>query len=506
MTDFNALFAQYLTGSAKEQERAAKQMAQAQGAASFLLSKLSSPERRAALALLGRAARRDSVRWQLKDKTNQIEPLLQREDAKTRKNAAIVLGQVGQRDSANALCLALEKETQQFVRPSLILALGAVGGQQAQKAILALPMPQSTEKNAAAERDAIQKALSRLAPQKSRTFTGFAAPRAVWLLPAGGLTGSLLAEAREKHIEAKQKGRLVEVITRSLPSLYALRGFTEALLPFAVNVPATPQALAAAVEKGGLYDLLSQMHDGRGAFATRLEVRGQGVDRKAFTSDFFAAANSAQFLNSPSSYDIELRCWIKNNRAMLSVRLHTFADPRFSYRLESVPASMHPAVAAALLFDHRKYMKPTHTVLDPFCGAGTLLVERKKIMGAKAFTGLDISPKAFSIARANCHEAGLHAKVFNRDCRGFHSDFGYDEILCNMPFGHRVGSHENNEKLYNDVLLQWPKLLRPGGFVLAITNDKQLFSELATRHGWKIASQMPFSAGGLSPTAFLLRR
>ena len=76
MTDFNALFAQYLTGSAKEQERAAKQMAQAQGAASFLLSKLSSPERRAALALLGRAARRDSVRWQLKDKTNQIEPLL----------------------------------------------------------------------------------------------------------------------------------------------------------------------------------------------------------------------------------------------------------------------------------------------------------------------------------------------------------------------------------------------------------------------------------------------
>ncbi|MFR4008650.1 MAG: hypothetical protein ACLT0Y_04800 [Christensenellales bacterium] len=191
--------------------------------------------------------------------------------------------------------------------------------------------------NVAAERDAIQKALSRLAPQKSRTFTGFAAPRAVWLLPAGGLTGSLLAEAREKHIEAKQKGRLVEVITRSLPSLYALRGFTEALLPFAVNVPATPQALAAAVEKGGLYDLLSQMHDGRGAFATRLEVRGQGVDRKAFTSDFFAAANSAQFLNSPSSYDIELRCWIKNNRAMLSVRLHTFADPRSAIGWKACP-------------------------------------------------------------------------------------------------------------------------------------------------------------------------
>ena len=120
-------------------------------------------------------------------------------------------------------------------------------------------------------------------------------------------------------------------------------------------------------------------------------------------------------------------------------------------------------------------------------------------MGAKAFTGLDISPKAFSIARANCHEAGLHAKVFNRDCRGFHSDFGYDEILCNLPFGHRVGSHEQNERLYDDILQQWPKILRPGGFVLAVTNDKQLFSALATRHG--SLRRWPFL-----PAGFPLRR
>ena len=69
-----------------------------------------------------------------------------------------------------------------------------------------------------------------------------------------------------------------------------------------------------------------------------------------------------------------------------------------------------------------------------------------------------------------------------------------------------ICSHEQNERLYDDILQQWPKILRPGGFVLAVTNDKQLFSALATRHGWKIASQMAFSAGGLSPTAFLLQR
>ena len=97
MTDLQALFTQYIEGNAKEQERAAKQIAQTNGAQAFLMEKLSGAQARAALALLGRAARRESVRWALMDKTQEIVPLLASEDAKTRKNAAIVLGQIGQR-------------------------------------------------------------------------------------------------------------------------------------------------------------------------------------------------------------------------------------------------------------------------------------------------------------------------------------------------------------------------------------------------------------------------
>ena len=119
MTDLQALFTQYIEGNAKEQERAAKQIAQTNGAQAFLMEKLSGAQARAALALLGRAARRESVRWALMDKTQEIVPLLASEDAKTRKNAAIVLGQIGQRAVVPALCGALSKETQQFVRPSL---------------------------------------------------------------------------------------------------------------------------------------------------------------------------------------------------------------------------------------------------------------------------------------------------------------------------------------------------------------------------------------------------
>ena len=123
------------------------------------------------------------------------------------------------------------------------------------------------------------------------------------------------------------------------------------------------------------------------------------------------------------------------------LRLYGFSDPRFSYRSEAVPASMHPTAAAAILYAHRDLMDPEHSVLDPFCGAGTLLIERARIMGARSLTGLDISPAAWRIARTNLDNACLHAKVFNRDCRGYTVKDKVHEIICNLPFGHRVGSH-----------------------------------------------------------------
>ena len=45
MTDLQALFTQYIEGNAKEQERAAKQIAQTNGAQAFLMEKLSGAKR-----------------------------------------------------------------------------------------------------------------------------------------------------------------------------------------------------------------------------------------------------------------------------------------------------------------------------------------------------------------------------------------------------------------------------------------------------------------------------
>ena len=66
-----------------------------------------------------------------------------------------------------------------------------------------------------------------------------------------------------------------------------------------------------------------------------------------------------------------------------------------THPVHTYPARMDPATARALL---ELVCEPGRTVLDPFCGGGTVLVEAR-YLGARAM-GVDINPLAVAIARA----------------------------------------------------------------------------------------------------------
>jgi predicted RNA methylase len=506
MSTLDSLFADYLSSSGAAQAKAATALSAHPESVAFLFAKLGGPQRRAALALLSRSAKKLANRRLLLAYPPQtLVNCLRDDDPKTRRNTAILLGALSSQAFVPPLIDALSTETQRFVRPSLILALGALGGSDARNALSALPYPAGDDKHAREERDALDKAKSRLMPRRARLFTSFRRPERVWLAPVNGLEQALLDEGRAKGLPLSLQAGYAACESADYAGLFRLRCFYEALLPLGADVPLQPRAFADALMHHRVYQRLDAMHDGEGPFGLRLEMRTD-IDRSAFAAALFSSLPKDRFINAPSSYDVELRAVKRGERAALMLRLHGFDDPRFTYRTDAVPASMHPSAAAAILYAHRDAMKPHHRVLDPFCGAGTLLAERGKLMGAHALVGLDLSPAAWRIARANLRQAGLHARVFNRDCRGYMADEKVHEILCNLPFGHRVGSHSDNRKLYDDVLRQWPSLLHSDGFVLAITNDKQLFERLALRHGYTIERRTAFAYGGLSPTCFMLRR
>lgn len=504
--ELDTLFSEYLDGK----NSAATEILKQDNCILYLFEKLKGMDKRSAAGLLSKAAKKEIFRREIASLDSAeavIQSLLKDADAKTRKNAAILLGTLGQRGYVPALIDALNAESQLYVRPSIILALGSIGGSEARKAIQSLPRPDGTGVHQKAEADAIDKALSRLAPEERRIFTGFYCARDVILIPVSGMVNILYREALENGIMLEKNQAHALTRTHDYDSLFKVRSFYEALLPFGHAVPFTPEHVANAVSSFGLFKELTSMHEGTGAFALRIEIKSaEPVDRGAFAKAFFPLLNPQEFYNSPSSYDIELRILVKNAAARLFVKLYTHDDDRFSYRLDSVPASIHPAAAAAALRIVRHRMGANSSVLDPFCGSGTMLVERAKITTAKALHGIDISPEACEIARGNIQAAGLEAKIYNRSALGFDAGAGYNEIYSNMPFGNRVGTHHSNEKLYEKFFKELPSMLKSGGFALLITNEKALLKSSASRAGIKIASETPFAYGGLSPSAFLIEK
>ncbi|MDQ3856460.1 MAG: HEAT repeat domain-containing protein, partial [Chloroflexota bacterium] len=59
-------------------------------------------------------------------------------EPKVRKNAAVSLGRLEDEDATGALARALEREQTGWVRSSLVLALGAIGGEAARQVLLAV--------------------------------------------------------------------------------------------------------------------------------------------------------------------------------------------------------------------------------------------------------------------------------------------------------------------------------------------------------------------------------
>ena len=60
------------------------------------------------------------------------------------------------------------------------------------------------------------------------------------------------------------------------------------------------------------------------------------------------------------------------------IKLYSFKDNRFDYREKVLPTSINPVTAAIIMKSISKWLKPNAKVIDPFCGTGTMLIERAK--------------------------------------------------------------------------------------------------------------------------------
>ncbi len=461
------------------------------------------------LGFMARAVKKKQYRDFVNENIGQtreiLYDLLNSDKPKVRKNMARLLGALGVHEDDSALINALECETQAFVIPSIILALGALSTIRAYHALKSYDIPECEQKHKKEIESALETAISSMTQVGVHTFKGLDREYEVVVRGADYLAQSVAEELKE--LGYKPYGVFFDtchVTTNNLEGIYTARTMRETLLPLAIDVPFKPEDIARAAKKH-FSRILKAVHTGEGLFGYRIEIKGE-CDRGTFAKTIAKSLNDGFIVNNTSSYEAELRVeQQENGNANVFVRLITVPDERFSYRKGTVPASMLPSTAAAILRYAKQYLKEDGRVLDPCCGSGTFLFEREKFMKCHA-VGCDISDKAIAIARENALCGKSKAKFVANDLSRFVADRKFDEVISNLPFGNRVGTHKDNEKLYETLLNKLPEWLTDNGVAILYTMEFTLLKRLVRENKrLKLVSQAKTGAGGLMPGIFIIK-
>jgi predicted RNA methylase len=427
------------------------------------------------------------------------------------------LGKLAGAQAAGPLAEALGRERIAWVRPSLILALGAVGGDAAREALSGVT-PGGEQ-----EREALHKALERVTPRRAHARWSRGGPWTYALLAEApvGLEEVAAAEARERGVTtlAPLGPGLLQVAAGSAPwellpalrCIYGLRieaGRDEPL------DPDDPQQCAATVERlaaespqlAAVREWLSS-----GEETIRFRFAFERPTSKELLRHMLAGARRGALrhglIDSPSNYDIELIVDTDDDGSFCFIKPSFHKDTRFAYRERDVPAAINPVVAACLARLVRS--TPRGLVFDPTCGSGTLLIERALLDERVELAGLDISADAVAAAQANIAAAGLGGRVtvLRGDARDRRAWPQAHEVLANLPFGLRTRRDTQDvEQLYLEVVANLAARLRPGGrAVLYASNRRAVEYHLgAYRRELRLERAFRVLSGDLWVNAWLL--
>lgn len=193
--------------------------------------------------------------------------------------------------------------------------------------------------------------------------------------------------------------------------------------------------------------------------------------------------------------------WLEETDALYQIQFSLFKDKvilmidtsgeglhKRGYRQISNMAPLKETLAAAMVELSRwKYEYP---LCDPFCGSGTIPIEAAMIkrniapglsrsFAFEAFSqtnlnlwkqlkeeakacekdipleiyACDIDKKTAELAQSNADKAGVGAfvKPFHGDAREITFDMPYGTVICNPPYGERIGEIKECETLYREI-------------------------------------------------------
>ena len=213
----------------------------------------------------------------------------------------------------------------------------------------------------------------------------------------------------------------------------------------------------------------------------------QSVTKKAIVESLKKKYTRHWFQESGVEYPIEVSVL----RDIVTITIDTTGPGlhKRGYRQIVGTAPLRETTAAALVL--LSYWKPERPFWDPFCGSGTIPIEAaliarnrppginrnflceqwpqltreiwkqardegRDMQRAKPDVQLiasDIDPKAIKLAKEHAQEAGMLGDIQFRvlDVLEMKPQREYGVVICNPPYGERVGDSESAEAIYDDM-------------------------------------------------------
>lgn len=419
-----------------------------------------------------------------------FKELLKHEDPKVRKNTALIMGEIGEQSFLIPLMEAYESEEKLFVKSDYLVAIKHLDYREVLEPLkirleelLRENFEEASMKHINEEKKILTNMILDIEGVKKHAFTGYNIESDIILLTNRDHKEVTLQQITKGQAKTFNAG--VAVRTQELKEILKIRTYSELLFRIreVLTVPNDPIEAGKSIYEGGVLNFLKIRHQGNTPYYFRLEVKSKmPLSQKSDFAKKLAYAieevSDRQLINSTSNYEIELRL-IENKEGQFNVllKLYTLKDARFDYRRESVAASIQPVQAALIAALAKDYLKENAQILDPFCGVGTMLIERNKVVRATPMYGIDLFGEAIDKAIENANRSDTIIHFINRDFFDFKHEYLFDEIFTNMPTRGSRKTEEDMSTLYKHFFMKALSVLKDEAFIIMYTRDKKLAQE-----------------------------
>jgi 23S rRNA G2445 N2-methylase RlmL len=262
---------------------------------------------------------------------------------------------------------------------------------------------------------------------------------------------------------------------------------------------------------------------GKPTYRLVTQMTGEHGFRRVDAREALARGLAGKFPASwrPAEENAAVEFWltIQDSTAVCGLRLSDRTMRHRTYKAEHLPASLRPTLAAAMV--RLAGLGPSQVLLDPMCGAGTILAEALWLRAARGGRrrppdetgpprcltwGGDLDAAALRAAGSNLRRLG-QTLLARWDARRLPlPDHSVDRVVSNPPFGKQIGRPEEIGPLYGGMIREFGRVLRPGGRAVLLTSATAALADAARAVGWKRSEQLRVRVLGQAATLTVWRK